>query len=65
MNFATQIKKQAEKFIGKDFCNFLNIAFYGKTMEPVRKRIKIGLLRKGNIEKYDQTTNKTNLLMDS
>ena len=48
INFNTQKRKRAKNEFEKDFYELLNNAFYGKTMERVRNRLKIEF-----IEKYD------------
>ena len=46
INFNTQKRNQAVKDFEKDFYKLLNIAFYGKTMENVRNRLKIKFIKK-------------------
>ena len=40
-SFNTQKRKEVAKDIGKDFYKLMKTAFYGKTMENVRRRRKI------------------------
>ena len=40
INFNTQKRNQAVNDFERDFYNLLNNAFYGKTMENVRNRLK-------------------------
>ena len=51
INFNTQKKNQAVNDFEKDFYKLLNNAFYGKTMENVRNRLKINFIKKGNYRK--------------
>ena len=46
INFNTQKKNQAVNDFEKDFYKLLNNAFYGKTMENVRNRLKIKFVKK-------------------
>ena len=50
INFNTQKRNQAVNDFEKDFYKLLNNAFYGKTMENVRNRLKIKF-----VKKYDHT----------
>ena len=55
INFNTQIKNQAVNDFEKDFRKLLNNAFYGKTMENVRNRLKIKLIKKDDCRKKTTT----------
>ena len=46
INFNTQKRNQAVNDFEKDFYNLLNNAFYGKTMQNVRNRLKIKFVKK-------------------
>ena len=46
INFNTQKRNQAKNDFEKDFYKLLNNAFYGKTMENVRNRLKIKFIKK-------------------
>ena len=46
INFNTQKRNQAINDFEKDFSKLLNNAFYGKTMENVRSRLKIKFIKK-------------------
>ena len=46
INFFTQKKNRAVNDFEKDFYKLLNNAFYGKTMENVRNRLKIKFIKK-------------------
>ena len=46
INFNTQKKNRAVNDFEKDFNKLLNNAFYGKTMENVRNRLKIKFIKK-------------------
>ena len=48
LNFNAQNRNKAKNEFEKDFYNLLNNAFCGKTMEKVRSRLWLELLRKGN-----------------
>ena len=51
INFNTQKRNQAVNDFEKDFYKLLNNAFYGKTMENVRNRLKIKFIKKDDIVK--------------
>ena len=51
INFNTQKRNDAKNDFEKDFCKLLNNAFYGETMENVRNRLKIKVIRKDNYRK--------------
>ena len=46
INFNTQKRNQAVNDFEKDFYKLLNNAFYGRTMENVRNRLKIEFVKK-------------------
>ena len=46
IGFNTQKRNIFKNDFEKDFYNLLNNAFYGKTMEKVRKRIKVEFVKK-------------------
>ena len=46
INFNTQKRNKAKNDFEKDFYKLLNNAFYGKTMENVRNRLKIKFIKK-------------------
>ena len=46
ISFNTQKRNKAKNDFEKDFYKFLNNAFYGKTMENVRNRLKIKFVKK-------------------
>ena len=48
INFKTQKRNKAKNDFEKDFYKLLNNAFYGKTMENVRNRLKIKFIKKDN-----------------
>ena len=48
INFNTQKRIQTVSDFEKDFYKLLNNAFYGKTMENVRTRLKINFVKKNN-----------------
>ena len=48
INFNTQKRNQAVNDFEKDFYKLLNNAFYGKTMENVRNRLKIKFVKKND-----------------
>ena len=49
--FNTQKRNQAVSDFEKDFYRFSNNAFYGKTMENVRNRVKLEFIRKDDTDK--------------
>ena len=51
MNFNTQKRNQAVNGFRKDFCKLLHNAFYGKTIENVRNRLKIKIIKKDDTDK--------------
>ena len=51
INFNTQKRNEAVNDFEKDFYKLLNNAFYGKTMENVRNRLKIKIIKKDNYRK--------------
>ena len=51
INFNTQKRNKAKNDFEKDFYKLLNNAFYGKTMENVRNRLKIKFIKKDNYKK--------------
>ena len=51
INFNTQKRNQVVNDFEKHFCKLLNNAFYGKTMEKVRKRCKVDFIKKDETEK--------------
>ena len=51
INFNRQKRNKAKNDFEKDFYKFLNNAFYGKTMENVRNRLKIEFIEKDDYKK--------------
>ena len=51
MNIITQKRSRAKNDFEKDFYKLLNVAFFGKTMENVRNRLKIKFIKKDNHKK--------------
>ena len=51
IDFNTQKRNQAVNDFEKDFYKLLNIAFYGKTMENVRNRCKIEIIKRDDYNK--------------
>ena len=51
IDFNTQKRNQAVTDFEKDFYKLLNNAFYGKTMENVRNRCKIEIIKRDNYDK--------------
>ena len=47
----TQKRSKAKNVFEKDFYKLLNIAFYGKTMENVRNRMKVEFIKKDDTDK--------------
>ena len=54
INLNTQKRKKAKTDFEKDFFNLLNNAFYGKTMENVRNRLRIEFIEKDDYKKIKQ-----------
>ena len=52
IDFNTQKRNQAVNDFEKHFCKLLNNAFYGKTMENVRNRCKIEIIKRDNHNKF-------------
>ena len=46
INFNTQKRNKAKNDFEKDFYKLFNNAFYGKTMEKARNRIKVEFIKK-------------------
>ena len=51
IDFDTQNRNQAVNDFEKDFYRLINNAFYGKTMENVRNRCKIEIIKRDNYDK--------------
>ena len=51
ISFNTQKRNKAKNDLEKDFDKLLNNAFYGKTMENVRNRIKVKFIKKNYFDK--------------
>ena len=51
-SFNTRKRKQAINYFEKHFNTLLNNAFYGKTMENVRNRIRVEVIRKDDTDKF-------------
>ena len=51
ISFNTQQRNRAKNDFDKDFFKLLNIAFYGKTLENVRNRIKVEFFKKDDTSK--------------
>ena len=51
ISFNTQKWNKAKYEFEKDFYNLLNFSYYGKTLENVRKRIKVDFIRKVDTDK--------------
>ena len=58
MNFNTQKRNQAVNDFEKDFYKLLNNAFYGKTMENVRNRLKIKIIKKDDYREIKKQQSK-------
>ena len=52
ISFNTQKRKKAKIDSDKDFYKLLINAFYGRTMENVRNRLRLEFVKKMNIKKY-------------
>ena len=51
ISFNTKKRNQAKNDFEKDFYKLLNNAYYGKTMENVRNRIRVEFIRKDDTDK--------------
>ena len=60
INFNTQKRNKAKNEFEKDFYKFLNIAFFGETMEYVLNRIIIEFIRKVDTDKKIKQQTKWN-----
>ena len=61
INFNTQKRNQAVNDFEKDFNRLLNNAFYGKTLENVRNRLKIEFIKKADTDKIIKEQSKLTL----
>ena len=52
ISFNTQKRNKAKNDFEKDFYKLLNNAFYGKTIENVRNRIKVEFIKKDETDKF-------------
>ena len=53
ISFNTQKRKLSKNNFDKDFYKLLNNAFYGKTMENVRNRLRLELFKKDDVKSID------------
>ena len=58
ISFNTQERNKAKNDFEKDFYNLLNNAFYGKTMENFRNRIKVEFIKKDDTNKIAKQQSK-------
>ena len=58
INFNTQKRNQAVNDFEKDFYKLLNNAFYGKTMENLRNRLKIKFTKKNDFREITKQQSK-------
>ena len=58
INFKTQKRNLAVNDFEKDFYKLLNNAFYGKTMENVRNRCKVEIIKRNEIDKIRKQQSK-------
>ena len=56
LKFNTQKRNKAKNEFEKDFYKLLNNAFYGKTLENVRNRLKMELIKKDEYKKNNKAT---------
>ena len=61
INFITQKRNQSVNDFEKDFYKLLNNAFYGKTMENIRNRIKVEFIKKDDTAKIIKQQSKLTL----
>ena len=60
INFNTKKRNKAKNDCEKDFYKLLNHAFYRKTMENVRNRLKVEIIKKDEFKKVIQQQSKLN-----
>ena len=65
INFNTQKRSQAVNDFEKGFYKLLSNAFYGKTIENVRSRLKIEFIKKDDYKKNNKTTIYVNIQWSS
>ena len=58
INFNTTKRNTGKNEFEKDFCKLLNNAFFGKTVENVRNRLKTKFIRKDDTDKIIKNSNR-------